>query len=105
MRQLNSLCEQQASLKKLLADCEPNWTALRKALEEEDDNLRGEWGERPLPKVVPPTRAEDVIRRHEEQNDKAGLLMDKGAASTTKKIVQSSIMSRKKMAGFDDALK
>jgi hypothetical protein len=31
--------------------------------------------------------------------------MDKGAASTTKKIVQTSLLSRKKMAGFDDALK
>ncbi len=100
------MCEHQASLKKLLGDCEPNWTALRKALEEEDENLRGEWGERPLPKIVLPTRAEDIIRKHEELSAK-GLndLMDKGAASTTKKIVQTSLLSRKKMAGFDDALK
>lgn len=49
-------------------------------------------------------RTEDVVRKHEEQS--AGInLLDKGAASTTKKIVQSSVQSRKKMMMFDDALK
>ena len=42
----------------------------------------------------------DVIRKHEPK--KAGLnLMDEGAASTTKKIVQSSLSSMKKLAKFD----
>jgi len=32
-------------------------------------------------------------------------MLDKGAASTTKKIVQTSIESRKKLLGFDNVLK
>lgn len=99
------MCEQQSAVKRLLADCEPNWTALRKAVEEEEECLKGEWGERQLPPIQQPVgRAADVIRKHEEQV--SGLnLMDKGAQSTTKKIIQSSVQSRKKMMMFDDALK
>ena len=49
-------------------------------------------------------RAEDIVRKHEEQS--SGLnLMDKGVASTTKKIVQISLTSNKKMRMFDDVLK
>jgi hypothetical protein len=46
-------------MKKLLADCinllfhnyigEPNWTALRKAIEEEEENIQGNWGDRIVP--------------------------------------------------------
>ena len=63
------------------------------------------WGERQMPETsIKTVRAPDVIRKHEEQA--SGLnLSDKGAASTTKKIVQSSVQSRKKMMMFDDALK
>lgn len=75
-------------------------------MEEEDENIRGNWGEKPLPPHQPIVgRAEDVIRKHKEHANKGILnLMDKGALSTTKKIVQTSITSFKKMQGFDDVL-
>ena len=88
MKELLLGCEQQAALKKLLAECEPSWTALRKALEEEEGAVSQPWGERLIPASVslPVTRAPDIIRKHEEQQ--VGInLSDKGAASTTKKIV------------------
>jgi hypothetical protein len=53
---------------------------------------------------LPAGRAPDIVRKHEEQQTGINL-SDKGAASTTKKIVQSSVQSRKKMMMFDDALK
>jgi hypothetical protein len=46
----------------------------------------------------------DVIRKHEEKASGIGL-SDKGAQSTTKKIVSASIESRKKLMMLDDALK
>lgn len=111
--------ESQPQIKRLMQECklnirlshfyligEPNWTALRKAVEDEEEHVAGNWGDRALPdnsqhKIE---RKEDVIRKHEEQS--TGLsITDKGAASTTKKIVQSSVQSRKKMMMFDDALK
>ena len=75
------------AVKKLLADCEPSWTALRKALEEEEQQHSGNWGERVIPPYQPPAnRAAEIVRRHEEVNN--GLsISDKGAASTTKKII------------------
>ncbi len=88
VKSLLTACEQQNAVKKLLADCEPNWTALRKALEEEEQSVAQPWGERVIPERVelPAGRAKDVVRRHGEQQ--AGInLSDKGAASTTKKIV------------------
>ncbi len=62
------MCEEQNSVKKLLADCEPSWTALRKALEEEEQISAIPWGERKIPESVslPTGRAPDVIRKHEE---------------------------------------
>lgn len=97
------VCDQQAAVKKLLMECEPSWTALRKALEEDEGNAFGQWGERQVPERQAPARAEDVVRRHEEAA--SGLnIADKGVASTTKKIIQTSISSRKKLAGFDDAI-
>jgi len=74
-------------------------------LEEEETYVASPWGERQMPETsIKTVRAPDVIRKHEEQA--SGLnLSDKGAASTTKKIVQSSVQSRKKMMMFDDALK
>jgi hypothetical protein len=49
-------------------------------------------------------RVPDVIRKHEEKASGIGL-SDKGAQSTTKKIVSASIESRKKLMMLDDALK
>ena len=73
--------------KKLLGECEPNWTALRKGVEDEEERVAGTWGEFNIPSTtIVKDRKEDVIRKHDEQ--KQGLsLADKGAASTTKKIV------------------
>jgi hypothetical protein len=99
------ISESQSSLKKLLNDCEPNWTAVRKAVEAEDERIPKDWGIKPVSEhVVPTPRAEDIVRRHEPGQAKGLNIMDKGAASTTKKIVQSSVQSRKKMMMFDDAL-
>lgn len=44
-----------------------------------------------------------MIRKHDPEIAKD--IMDKGAASTTKKIVQSSLNSMRKMMKFDEALK
>ena len=44
-----------------------------------------------------------MIRKHEPEIAKD--IMDKGAASTTKKIVQSSMNSMRKMMKFDEVLK
>jgi hexokinase len=83
---------------------EPNWTALRKAVEDEIQSLNYEWGTIKIEEKEIKEKKEDIIRKHEEHS--AGInLLDKGAASTTKKIVQSSVQSRKKMMMFDDALK
>jgi hypothetical protein len=50
-----------------MGECEPNWTALRKALEEEEENVRGDWGLKEVPeRKQPAERAADVVRRHEE---------------------------------------
>jgi hypothetical protein len=89
----------------MLNECEPSWTALRKALEEEETSVNIDWGQRKLPESLPKVlRAPDIVRRHKEQT--AGIqLSDKGAASTTKKIVQASVESLKKMMMFDDALR
>lgn len=62
-------------MKKLLAECkfrylifvlgEPNWTALRKAVEDEEESIVTGWGERKVD-ILPITgRAPDVIRKHE----------------------------------------
>lgn len=104
VKQLLHLSESQSSLKKLLGDCEPNWTAVRKAVEAEEERIPSDWGIKPFPERVPTPRAEDVVRKHEPGQSKGLNILDKGAASTTKKIIQSSVQSRKKMMMFDDAL-
>eukprot|EP00347_Sterkiella_histriomuscorum_P003094 403365611 len=99
--------QKQQNLKKLLSECEPNWTALRKAVEDEQETLQRNWGESQLngDTQMKPERKEDVIRRHEANTSTGMNLLDKGAASTTKKIVQTSVQSRKKMMMFDEVLK
>ena len=86
---------------------EPNWTALRKAVEDEQETLQQNWGESQVngDTQMKPERKEDVIRRHEANTSTGMNLLDKGAASTTKKIVQTSVQSRKKMMMFDEVLK
>lgn len=98
------LSESQLSLKKLLADCEPNWTAVRKAVESEEERIPADWGLRPVPEKEVVQRAEDIVRKHEPGQSKNLNILDKGAASTTKKIVQSSVQSRKKLMMLDDVL-
>jgi hypothetical protein len=73
--------------------------------DEEDSIAKGlHWGESIQAPTSKESRGEDVIRKHEK--GEAGLsLTDKGAASTTKKIVQASIQRRMNMVKFDDALK
>ena len=54
---------------------------------------------------MPNNNSTDVIRRHSDHNiggDKFSLMASAGAASTTKKIVEQSIASRKKMANFEN---
>jgi hypothetical protein len=98
------IVENSSQLKQLMQECEPNWTALRKAVEDEERSIAENWGDKELPLVEKPQRPADVIRKHEEQ--KTGInLTDKGTASTTKKIVQSAISSRMKLQALDDALK
>jgi len=61
---------------------------LRKAVEDEEENLKLGWGERPDTHVnAPSDRKEDVIRKHEAYQNPGLNLLDKGVASTTKKIV------------------
>lgn len=49
-------------------------------------------------------RKPDVIRRHEQQQ--LGIdVTSEGTASTSKKIIQKSIDSRKKMLQFDNVFK
>ncbi|CDW80337.1 UNKNOWN [Stylonychia lemnae] len=103
--QLVLYLQKQAPLKKLLSECEPNWTALRKAVEDEQEQLIQNWGEKHLENKQPrPVRKEDIIRKHEEAQQTGINLLDKGALSTTKKIVSTSVQSRKKMMMMDDAL-
>jgi hypothetical protein len=55
--------------------------------------------------VEPNDTSKDVFRRHEAgKSTDFKLMSSEGAASTTKKIVENSIASRKKMAGFDNLL-
>jgi Cft2 family RNA processing exonuclease len=66
-------------VKKLLSECEPSWTALRKALEEEELDVSAEWGQRSLLDSLPKVeRTPDIIRKHEEKATGIGL-SDKGA--------------------------
>jgi hypothetical protein len=107
VKELQLLCDKESAMKRLLSDCEPSWTALRKAREEEEESYSSNWGERVLPQYINPAegRAPDIVRRHEEQKAGGINMMDKGATSTTRKIIQTSVQSRIKMMGFDDALK
>lgn len=84
---------------------EPNWTALRKAMEDEEEHIAGNWGDRQVSEVERMVeRQEDVIRKHEKKA--TGLsLTDSGAASTTKNIVINSLKSREKLMRLDDAIK
>mmetsp|Transcript_32662 Transcript_32662/g.31875 ORF Transcript_32662/g.31875 Transcript_32662/m.31875 type:complete len:118 (-) Transcript_32662:81-434(-) len=53
-------------IKQLLESCEPNWTALRKVMEEEETSFKFQWGQKELPAQMVP-RKEDVVRKHEPQ--------------------------------------
>ena len=79
------------------------WEALVNCIEQEKAFLDKEWGTREVPEVDQAKKVEDVIRKHEEQSQGLSLL-DKGAASTTKKIVQSSVNSRMNLLKYDDVL-
>jgi hypothetical protein len=60
------------------------------------------------PKEEDPFAKPDVIRKHEPEGvdvDKVGIMTSKGAASTTKQIVENSVASRQKLLGFDSVLK
>ncbi len=57
-----------------------------------------------MPEIQASVRADDVIKKHDQQLQ-VDLLTNKGADSTTKKIVQSSLNSFNKMKGFDDVTK
>jgi len=64
-----------------------------------------QWGDLTGVVVTPIDTTKDVVRRHEpEGNQDYSMIANAGAASTTKKIVEKSVTSRKKMAGFDDVI-
>jgi hypothetical protein len=57
-----------------------------------------------VPAIDLEARPSDIIRKHDE--NKAGIdLTSKGAASTTKKIIEKSLESRHRLAMFDDVSK
>ena len=90
--------------------CQPYWTALYKSLEDCEKLFSIEWGQMEgIPaKKEDPNAKPDVIRKHEPQGvdvDKVGVMTSKGAASTTKQIVENSVASRQKLLGFDNVLK
>ena len=81
------------------------WKVLVEQKENCERILAVEWGEVPDVVVIPNDTSKDVYRRHEaDKSTDFRLLESDGAASTTKKIVNNSIASRKKMAGFDNVL-
>lgn len=90
-------------LKNLVSECEPNWTTLRKAVEDEEKSISGEWGSMTIPAINVPDR-KNIVRKHEVEKvvDK---LTDKGWASTTPKIVTNALQSINKLKGFDETIK
>ena len=80
-----------------------------KSLEDCEKLFSIEWGKMEgIPeKQEDPFAKPDVIRKHEPQGvdvDRVGLMTSKGAASTTKQIVENSVASRQKLMGFDSVL-
>jgi hypothetical protein len=66
-----------------------------------------QWGESTDTPVPIDNTASDIVEKHLSENpgqDKFSIMAQTGAASTTKKIVQKSVASRKILAGFDDAI-
>lgn len=87
----------------MLSECDPNWTTLRKAVEDEEISISEDWGTRTVPAVVIPDR-KNTVKKHEEEKvvDK---LTDKGWASTTPKIVTNALSSFSKLKGFDESIR
>lgn len=90
-------------MKKLLSECEPNWTTLRKAVEDEERSIIEDWGTRDVPAIELPDRKNKVTKHEEEKV--TNKLTDKGWASTTGKIVSSALQSINKLKTFDETIR
>ena len=64
-----------------------------------------EWGAANDIVVIPNDTSKDIVRKHEQSStDNFWLISNSSAASTTKKIVENSVASFKKLAGFDSMI-
>ena len=90
-------------MKKLLSDCEPNWTTLRKAIEDEERSLQEDWGTREVPHVEIPDRKNKVTKHEEEKT--INKLTDKGWASVSETVVKNALQSITKLKTFDESIK
>ena len=79
---------------------------MMKALEDCEKIFSIEWGQ--MTELHDPNRAplERVItvKEHAQEGSEQGAMFQTAASTTTRKIVENSLASRKKMAGFDPAL-
>ena len=66
VEKLVEAADKQPAVKKIMADCEPSWTALRKAREEQQLLVASDWGHAQIPQnATKIERALDIIRKHE----------------------------------------
>ena len=52
----------------------------------------------------PPKERQFTVINHEQESKNMSVMLKSGASSTTKKIVNNSLASFKKLAGFDSVL-
>ena len=76
------------------------WCDLKEGLEESDAMVVIEWGQMKGISSAPNDTSKDVIRRHDQPQGEE--INQKAQASTTRKIIQSSLNARQKLAGFDN---
>lgn len=100
------ICDSDLELEKRLSR-QTYWSTLKDQLIISQRIFDVQWGDATdIPQPIDNT-ASDIIVKHESENpgeDKFNIMAQKGAASTTKKIVQKSVTSRKKMAMFDEVI-
>lgn len=76
------------------------WCDLKEELQESERFEGIEWGSMKGIASAPNDTSKDVIRRHDQPQGEE--IAQKAQASTTRKIIQSSLNARQKLAGFDE---
>lgn len=91
---------------KLQSKCKNDWNVLIMALEDCEKIFAVEWGQ--MTELHdpnrPPAERKFTVKEHAQEGVEQNLMMSTAASTTTKKIVENSIASRKKMAQFDSVL-